>query len=107
MKFFAVILSFYFLGLNFVPCDDTVESDCEETVTVNIVLDQDQHESEQDNGADECPPFCQCHCCHVHVVQLNSYACEVLEPQISTLIIQKGENFGEEIPDFHFQPPRV
>lgn len=88
------------------PCDDAVASNEEEKISVSVELDQDQHEKEK-GGADDCPPFCQCHCCHVHVVQFYPSGFEVLESQISTLIIQKGDNFEEEIPDSHFQPPRV
>lgn len=105
VKIFALILSLYFLGLNFIPCDDTVVSDNQDPISVSLDLDHDQEE--QHSNSDDCPPFCQCHCCHVHVVQFSTNTFEILEIQISTLIIQKGENLGEEIPDFHFQPPRV
>lgn len=104
MKFLVIILSVYFLGLNFIPCDDAVVYDGQEEFSVVLDADQDHQESD---GQDECPPFCQCHCCHVHVIQFSTITFEVLEPAISTLIVQKGERLGEEIPNTHFQPPRV
>lgn len=86
------------------PCDDAVVYDGQEEFSVLLDADQDHQESD---GQDECPPFCHCHCCHVHVVQFSSTTFEVLEPSISTLIVQNGERLGEEIPNTHFQPPRV
>jgi len=108
VKLFGFILSFYIIGLNCIPCGDAVAIDGQENIPVILESDQDQYQNEQDkNEADECPPFCECHCCHVHVVDFNPNILPILEPAISTLIIQKGENSGQEIPDFHFQPPRV
>ncbi|WP_081209206.1 DUF6660 family protein [Salegentibacter sediminis] len=104
MKFLTIILSFYFLGLNFLPCDDAVVYEDQENVSVVLDSNQDHRESD---GQDVCPPFCICHCCHVHVVQFSTAKFEVIEPAVSTLIVQKGERLGEEIPNTHFQPPRI
>ncbi len=90
------------MGLNFIPCDDVVESVDKENISVNVEID---HDSQED--ADNCPPFCECHCCHVHVVNFDVPGFKAIEASISTLIIQKGENSGKEIPNFHFQPPRI
>jgi hypothetical protein len=107
VKNIALILSLYFLGLNFIPCDDTVVSDNEETISFNFTLDQDNQDQQHDNKTDDCPPFCQCHCCHVHVVNFQPSNFEVLDLAIPTLIVQKGENPGIELLDSHFQPPRL
>ena len=107
MKIIAIILSFYFLGLNFIPCDDTLVSDNQETIFVNFDLDQDNMDQQMDNKTDECPPFCQCHCCHVHVVNFHPSNFEVPDLEIPNLIVQKGDNPGIEILDSHFQPPRL
>ena len=104
MKFLAIIFSVYFLALNFIPCDDAMVYNDQDNVSVVFDGDQDHQES---NGEDECPPFCQCHCCHVHVVQFSSTIFEALEPSISTIIVQNRERLGKEIPNSHFQPPRV
>ncbi len=104
MKFLAIILSVYFLGLNFTPCDDAVTYDSEAEVSVVLDADQDHQES---GGPDDCTPFCLCHCCHVHVTHFNGTSYEGFESTVSTLIIQKGERLGQEIPHTHFQPPRV
>lgn len=104
MKFLVIILSVYFLGLNFIPCDDAVVYDDQKNISAVLDVDQDHPESD---GQDECPPFCQCHCCHVHVVQFGTTSLEILEPTISTLIVQKEERLGKGISHTHFQPPRV
>jgi len=104
VKLFGVILSFYIIGLNCIPCDDAVAIDCQENISVVLESDQDQQSK---NKADGCSPFCACYCCHVHVVDFSPNIPAILEPIISTLIIEKGEKSGQEIPGFHFQPPRV
>ncbi|MGB7841804.1 MAG: DUF6660 family protein [Salinimicrobium sp.] len=104
MKILAVIFSLYFLGLNFVPCEDAVVN-LNAQEQLQQISTADQHSSK---SADHCTPVCQCHCCHVHVVDyLTAEFALVPNLPVSTLIIQKGQNSGEEIPDFHFQPPRV
>lgn len=104
MKIFVILLSFYFLGLNAVPCDDG-SGDSEPQQEIQL---QEEMEHKPNNAVDTCTPFCQCHCCHVHVVDFQKTSSEeAIEPVISTLIVQKGADSGEEIPYLHFQPPRV
>ena len=106
MKIFAIILSIYFLGLNFIPCDDTAVSENQDNIAVGMNLDLDQQE-EHNSGADSCPPFCECHCCHVHVVKFTPSIFEIFEPEISFLAPAFGESAGKEIAFSHFQPPRI
>jgi hypothetical protein len=104
MKFLAIILSVYFLGLNFVPCEDTpmemekVETEISEVITLNKVTA---------GSVDDCSPFCQCHCCHIHVARFDGTYYPLLEPEISTSILLTGGIIGQEFPDDHFQPPRI
>ncbi|MDT0642658.1 DUF6660 family protein [Zunongwangia sp. F363] len=104
MKIIAAILSFYFLGLNAVPCGDDISqftNDLQETVSA---LNTGHSHGMK---ADFCSPFCQCHCCHVHVVNFQTSESPLIEQHISTLVIANAVNSGDEIPDTHFQPPRV
>lgn len=98
----AVILSIYFLGLTFMPCEDTVISSLEET--------EFQAERIADHSgahADDCSPFCQCHCCHVHITGFENVPPEILVLEISTKTPDKKYELGDEIPHSFFQPPRV
>ncbi|MGI0107017.1 DUF6660 family protein [Salinimicrobium sp. WS361] len=106
MKFFAIILSFYFLGLNFIPCDDIAASESQDTTVVSLEVDQDQ-QGDQHGTSDDCPPFCQCHCCHVHVVRFETSSFEVFEQKTPFLTPLFGESAGKEIAFSHFQPPRI
>lgn len=90
------------MGLNFVPCEDAGDLSGKDSLVQQINQDLD----DIPNGPDDCSPFCQCHCCHVHV-NFDLISSKTIEIAISTLIIQKGENSGQEIPNFHFQPPKV
>ena len=102
LKILAVILSVYFLCLGVVPCEDDVVVDKnDEVVQVDAAGGYGEH------AADDCSPFCQCHCCHVHVVTVASTSFEALDLSISTHIIQNGQHTGFDLPDSHFQPPRV
>lgn len=104
MKIIAVILSFYVLGLNFLACNDTssgFNSDTEITVVNFQVLD---HSTQT---ADLCPPFCSCHCCHVHTIHFSSPEFQPLISKISFEIITRFDGLGEEIPRSILQPPRV
>ncbi|MDT0677268.1 DUF6660 family protein [Autumnicola musiva] len=104
MKIIVAILSFYFLGLNIVPCgDDSALVSEDQQETISELDTQHSHDKE----ADSCSPFCQCHCCHVHVVNFQTSESPLIEQHISTLVIANAVNSGDEIPDTHFQPPRV
>ncbi|WP_051199745.1 DUF6660 family protein [Christiangramia echinicola] len=102
MKFLAVIFSIYFLGLTFVPCED------------EVILEDDAIEFHQvDNShssnafADDCSPFCQCHCCHVHITNFENSDTEMICLEISTELPEKIYYLGDDFPQSFFQPPRV
>lgn len=58
MKFFALILALYTLGLSLTPCCDVHEGQRNTPQTVQQSADQQQQDNEP------CCPFCQCSCCH-------------------------------------------
>ncbi|WP_051907736.1 DUF6660 family protein [Flavimarina sp. Hel_I_48] len=103
MKNLALLFSIYLLGLNVVLCEDN---------RITLPADSNMQEITQDTqhlpaDSDNCSPFCQCQCCHVHVVNFYATPFKAVGPAISTLIIQKGGGPGVEIPYIQFQPPRV
>lgn len=101
MKLLSIILSIYLIGLTVVPCEDDVNK---EEISIEQVSNLG---SQQETGADLCSPFCQCHCCHIHILKIDTMESEELDIQASTLIIEKNSESGIEIPDTHFQPPRI
>lgn len=102
MKFFAVILSFIFLMLNMLPCGDEATSEKDE-----MAVQQEQC-PDQDSSEDLCSPFCQqCHCCHVHVTDLQLAEVSIYTREISTDIFLHFQDSEEEFQYSHFQPPRV
>lgn len=101
MKFLAVIFSVYFLSLGLIPCEDEA-------------IDQDTTEFHQVDqahasgiAADDCSPFCQCHCCHVHITQFEGEEIKLITPEISNKIAQFRYEIGDGISPSFFQPPRV
>jgi len=103
VKSIAIILSLYFLALNFIPCNDG-EMSSDEVDIENVIAMDGNH----DHGAtDLCSPFCNCHCCHVHTIESNIISFEPL------ILMNFKENFahfdslGNDISHSLFQPPRA
>ena len=102
MKFLAVILSFYFLALNAVPCNDTKDAPSDNVET--YVMDID---TEHGQDCELCSPFCNCHCCHVHTI---NFEVANFEPVVLLSIKENFSHFeglGKEVAFALFQPPQV
>ncbi len=84
------------------PCEDAVISGQDETQFQQVDI---SHHS--GTHADDCSPFCQCHCCHVHITNFQDVAAELVSLEISTEISDKQYDLGDDIPRSFFQPPRV
>ncbi|PHQ29630.1 hypothetical protein CJ305_08815 [Leeuwenhoekiella nanhaiensis] len=102
MKFLAIILSFYFLALNVVPCSDSANNEIDSQVVTVIDFD-----GEHDQDCELCSPFCQCHCCHVHTINFGLVAFETLQPAIPNEFFAHFDNLGKDIPHSLLQPPQV
>ena len=76
MKIIAIILSVLFLSLSVVPCADAA-TDFEDG---DLIV---QQHNDHNASADLCSPFCQCQCCHNHIMV---YSNPVLEQSVSIAI---------------------
>ena len=108
MKIIAVILSLYIFGLNLLACNDSdtsqVIADSEVTVVAAQNLDIDHS---HDKVVDLCPPFCSCHCCHVHTVDFGSSNFKALIKEIpSKAFVHFDSSVEEPILSF-LDPPKV
>lgn len=93
------ILSVYLLGLNFMPCSDMIPVTPDDQITqVNADANHDHQ--------DDCSPFCQCHCCHVHVVEINPNPLAAT-PEINKSLFFHLNDAGWELPKSFLQPPRA
>jgi len=103
MKYVALILSFYFLALNVMTCDDNdTIVDGEQSL---ISYQQDSNHNQ--GNLDSCSPFCSCHCCHVHTIKFVPIAFETIEPIVFQEVF---DHFYGLTKDFHtsiLQPPQV
>ncbi|MEE1976253.1 DUF6660 family protein [Maribacter cobaltidurans] len=102
MKFLAIILSIYFLALNFVPCSDA--SAVEDGTQVVTVMDYD---GEHGQDCELCSPFCQCHCCHSHTIDFRLAIFEPIQPVISLVNFAHFDSLGKDISLSLLQPPRA
>ncbi len=84
------------------PCEDEVISQDENTEFHQV---ENSHSSQ--SSADDCSPFCQCHCCHVHMLSFNSSDQELISLEISSEIPEINSQLGDDIPNSFFQPPRI
>jgi len=104
----ALILSLYVLGLNLLACNDSdtsnVNSDSEVTMVAIQDLDIDHS---HDKVSDLCPPFCSCHCCHVHTVDFGSSNFKVLIAEIPSKAFLHFDSSVEEPILSFLDPPKV
>ncbi len=84
------------------PCEDEVIA--QEDITEFHQVDKSHSTN---SSADDCSPFCQCHCCHVHIASFDSQDKELISLEISTEIPEVNYQLGDDIPKSFFQPPRV
>ena len=103
MKYLAVILSIYILALNFAPCEDNASFSDDTTTEVSQQSDSDHDH----NSSDECSPFCQCHCCHIHATEFAPYQISFTVPDISTKLFLHFDSLGQDFNQTLLQPPRV
>ncbi|KAA1244719.1 DUF6660 family protein [Aquimarina sp. RZ0] len=98
-----IILTIYFLGLNFVPCNDVFCAS--EIFDIEICEETDSgHHHDTD---DLCSPFCYCHCCQAHTIDFRLIAFVPIEP---TVIQQSSMHFDKIGHDYHkliLQPPKA
>nr|WP_233195734.1 DUF6660 family protein [Aquimarina sp. MAR_2010_214] len=86
------------------PCNDNVSiTDDSQIETFADSCENHDHDVENDL----CSPFCQCHCCHVHVIDLNIDTCELLLSGISTEMFAHFDSVGKDISNTPLQPPQV
>ncbi|RMA57293.1 DUF6660 family protein [Ulvibacter antarcticus] len=104
MKIMTFLISFYFLALNLVPCNDVNMLQNEISSIVNTENHNGDHEH---SSSDLCSPFCHCHCCHTHTIEFGVLEFETLPLAMSQRVFT---NILGSTNDFLFsilQPPRV
>lgn len=102
MRSVALILAVFFVGLSFIPCDD---SDLDQENSITVAANQQDHN--HDSEGDLCSPFCICHCCHSHfVVQHNFCSRQTEHPDVI-----KNTNYSDSLTEGFkmsvLQPPKV
>ncbi|WP_349351058.1 MULTISPECIES: DUF6660 family protein [unclassified Flagellimonas] len=102
MKFLTIILSFYFLALNVVPCGDSGKA--KDDAQVVSVMDYDGN---HDQDCELCSPFCQCHCCHVHTIDFDIAEFQPLQSVISQENFAYFDSLGKDFALSLYQPPQV
>lgn len=102
VKFVAIILSTYFLALNFVPCNDA--GNTKDNSQLVSAIDYDSNHGQD---CELCSPFCQCHCCQVHTIDSSLVTFEPLQPTIQQKRFVHFNTLGKDLSISFFQPPRA
>lgn len=103
MKFLTIILSVYIFALNLAPCDDYAAPDNEVKTEVSQTVGKDNQHLERDS----CSPFCQCHCCHINVINSKIADVKFNRTYISTQDFFYFNYSEEEFYISVLQPPQV
>jgi hypothetical protein len=101
VKFFAIILSFYFLALQVVPCNDDVTV-VDDSQTISAV----DFDGDHDQDCELCSPFCHCHCCHAHAISAFDFFAEMEHQLVDGKIISKELGIFQEVSLRILQPPQ-
>ncbi len=101
MKILAILLSTYFLALNFAPCDDSNNLESEPKYEISQISDN------SDCDLELCSPFCQCHCCHVHATNFNFADFNLASRYVSGQDFFHFKGLEKDFSNSILQPPRV
>lgn len=106
MKIIAFILSVYILGLTVLPCSDNETNPNDVETIVSIQADAIDH-SNDNNLEDLCPPFCSCHCCHVHTIDfgISNYTPFIVDNYLK--IFSHFDSPGKDFTNSLLQPPQA
>ncbi len=106
MKHFWLLFSLFLVTLSVLPCSDGVE--CEDITKVEV--SQSNHET-HNHESEQCPPFCTCACCGVHIYKFQTAALSFKEDL--DFYIQKKElgfysfHYNKKIASDIWQPPKI
>ena len=105
MRLILYTLILLLLSLSLKPCVDGVKGipSAQEAVAT-----ADKHQGHENKQADECSPFCVCHCCHTH---FQAQKIELVEYTTLPEQVQKGILYNRNFiasPSYSiWQPPKV
>jgi len=102
VKFLTVIIAFYILSLNLVPCEDGFEG-CEDA-QIEISQNSEDHGH---NNIDFCSPFCQCQCCQINVTFNSVSIPQIIPDPISTEVFLYVNRLESNISFSILRPPQA
>lgn len=95
----------------FFPCNDAQTQNSNDNIATAAVIfspsDNPGIDHSHSPASDLCPPFCTCHCCHVHTIDFGAISFQALNPEISVANTTYLDKVGDEISRSFLDPPRV
>jgi hypothetical protein len=107
MKTLSFILALFVLGLAVMPCTDTMMADHEHNET-ELVSNVDDNSHNHGDEEDDCPPFCACQCCGIHVFAPTTSSFDNVETKVNdTYTDNYTFNYSYEFLSGIWHPPTV
>lgn len=109
MKTISFILALFVFGLAVMPCTDTMMADHDQSDTEVIShVDDNSHDHNHGDEEDDCPPFCACQCCGIHVfAPTNSFLAKAETKVKDTYCDNYTFNYSYELLGGIWHPPAV
>ena len=91
------------------PCSDTMMADNQgEDSDLISHLDDHSHNHNHGDEEDDCPPFCACQCCGIHVLAPHRATLDKKEPKANdTYTIHYTFNYSYQFLGGIWHPPAV
>lgn len=108
MYLFRLLLTFYFVALSIMPCNDVAAKQLNNNINLTYVnnTQKDSHA-----GNDACSPLCFCNCCQIAVTSFKiepiiTFPEQVLNYFSKKIFFQKND-FAYLVYDQIWQPPKI
>lgn len=102
-----LILTFYFMALSLMPCEDVYKQSGSSQTEFSVSLD----ESHSKDKGDICSPLCICNCCQMTVAAFKMDPLIDLPTRVqlyfSKKILFQKNNFAYQVYDHIWQPPKI
>ena len=100
MKVLLAFFTIYMIVLNTLPCADAPQEILSKPQAVSVQQDEGHAD------LDGCSPFCQCHCCHFHTLDVAANDYVLAQPLISKKVIGYQDGASRDYSSRILQPPR-
>ncbi|PJJ66640.1 DUF6660 family protein [Chryseobacterium geocarposphaerae] len=108
MYLFRLLLTFYFVALSIMPCNDVAAKQLNATPNFAYVNNPQEHSH---SSNDTCSPLCFCNCCQMTVTSFKIEPVIIFPEQVRSYFSKKiffqKNDFAYLVYDQIWQPPKI